>query len=66
MRTNIVINEKLVKEAFRYAKVKTKRDLIDLVLREYVANHSRKDLQELKGKVKIEPSYDYKALREEK
>lgn len=63
MRTNIVLDEKLVKEAFRYADVSTKRELIDLALREFVANHRRKDIRDLRGKVRIDSKYDYKAMR---
>lgn len=66
MRTNIVLDDKLVKEAFRYASVATKRELINLALKEFVQNHRKKDVYELKGKVKIRNDYDYKALREEK
>jgi len=36
MRTNIVLDDDLVKEAFRHAPVKTKRELVDLALREFV------------------------------
>ena len=63
MRTNIVLDDDLVKEAFRYAKVKTKRELIDQALREFVAHHRRLDVRELRGKVKIAPDYDYKRSR---
>ena len=66
MRTNIVLDEELVDEAFRYAGVKTKRELVDLALREFVANHRRRDVRELRGKVKLDPTYDHKALREGK
>lgn len=63
MRTNIVLDDKLIKEAFRYARVSTKRELIDFVLREFVENHRRKDMRELKGKVTIHDDYNYKSLR---
>lgn len=66
MRTNIVLDEKLIKEAFRYAEVSTKKELIDLALREFVENHRRKDIRDLRGKVKIDSNYDYKKLRKEK
>lgn len=65
MRTNIVLDEELVDEAMRYAKVKTKRELVDLALREFVAARRRLDVSELFGKVQIDPDYDYKALRRE-
>lgn len=63
MRTNIVLNDELVKEAFQYAKVSTKKELVDLALREFVQNHKRRDVRELVGKVKIKSDYDYKSLR---
>lgn len=66
MRTNIVLDEKLVKEAFRYTDVSTKKELIDLALREFVANHRRKDIRDLRGKVKIDTKYDYKSMRSRK
>ncbi len=65
MRTNIELNEKLVKEAFRYTNVTTKRELVELALQEFVEAHRRKDVRELRGKVKIRDDYDYKALRKE-
>jgi Arc/MetJ family transcription regulator len=63
MRTNIVLDDSLVKEALRYAPVKTKRELVDLALREFVASRKRKDLRELFGRGGIRADYDYKALR---
>ena len=63
MRTNIVLDDSLVKEAFRYVPVKTKRELVDLALRELVASRKRRDLRELFGRGGIRDDYDYKALR---
>ena len=63
MRTNIVLDQALVGEAMLYAKVKTKRELVDLALREFVAACRRRDISELFGSVQIDPDYDYKALR---
>lgn len=63
MRTNVVIDDALVKEAFAVSSVKTKRELIDRALREFVARHKRKDLMDLYGSGGMEPNYDYKAAR---
>jgi Arc/MetJ family transcription regulator len=63
MRTNIDLDDALIKEAFRFAQVRTKREVVDLALREFVAMHRRKDLRELRGKVKFRATYDYKSLR---
>lgn len=64
MRTNIVLDDELVEEAFRYAGVTTKRELVERALREFVENHRRKDVRELRGKGLIRADYDYKRLRE--
>ncbi|MDG6027968.1 MAG: type II toxin-antitoxin system VapB family antitoxin [Candidatus Brocadia sp.] len=66
MRTNIVLQEDLVSEAFKYSKAKTKKDLIHEALKEYVEKHKRRDIRELRGKIQFEPDYDHKALRRER
>ena len=64
MRTNIILNDELVKEAFKYSRtISTKRELIDIALKEYVDNRKRKDLRELRGKIKFREDYDYKEMR---
>ena len=64
MRTNIVLNDDLIDEAFKYSRtISTKRELVELALREYVNNRKRKNLKELKGKIKFMDNYDYKAMR---
>lgn len=64
MRTNIVLNDQLVEEAFKYSdQIKTKRELIEVALKEYVAKHKMKDLRELKGKIKFDENYNHKKMR---
>jgi len=64
MRTNIVLNDELVDEAFKYSQtISTKRELIETALREYVNNRKRKNIKELIGKIKFMENYDYKAMR---
>ncbi len=63
MRTNIVIDDVLVREAFAVSDAKTKRELIDRALREFVSRHKRKDLMDLYGSNGMDPNYDYKAAR---
>jgi Arc/MetJ family transcription regulator len=63
MRTNIVLDDGLVTEAFKYSKAKTKRELVDLALREFISSHKRKNLMDLYGEGGIDPDYDYKKLR---
>jgi Arc/MetJ family transcription regulator len=63
MRTNVVLDDMILAKAQKLAQVKTKRETIDVALREYVTNHSRKDLRELAGRIEFWEDYDYKALR---
>ena len=64
MRTNIVLNDKLVDEAFKFSQsISTKRELIETALMEYVNNRKRKNIRDLRGKIKFTDNYDYKAMR---
>lgn len=63
MRTNVVLEDQLVEEALRIAKVKTKKALLSLALTEYIQNHNRLPLSEIRGKIRFRPGYDYKKLR---
>ena len=63
MRTNIVIDDALVEEAFAVSDARTKRELVDRALREFVARHKRRNLMELYGSDGMNPEYDYKAAR---
>jgi len=66
MRTNIVLEDSLVKEAFKYSRAKTKRELIHQALEEFVKNRRRLNLLDLAGKIEFAKGYDYKSLREGK
>ena len=63
MRTNVVLDDALVREAFRYSTARTKKDLIHEALRFYIETKKRKDLRDLKGKIRFRKDYDYKTLR---
>jgi len=63
VRTNIVLNDELVSEAQALSHIKTKRELIDVALREFVENRKRMDLRELRGVNELRADYDYKRTR---
>jgi len=54
MRTNIEIDDALMREARRLTGIKTKREMVDLALREVVARHRRLGILELRGRVQWE------------
>jgi Arc/MetJ family transcription regulator len=63
MRTNIVLNDELVREAQALSQIKTKRELIETALKEFVAHRKRLDLRELRGARLLDDRYDYKKTR---
>jgi len=50
-RTNIDLDDRLVAEGLKLTRTKTKRELVDLALRELVVKKRRKRLLALAGKV---------------
>jgi Arc/MetJ family transcription regulator len=52
MRTNIEIDDELMKKALKYSKLKTKKDVINEALNAYVKYQMRLNLLSLQGKVK--------------
>jgi len=63
MRTNIVLDDKLMAEAMRVSSAKTKREVVDIALRQLVARHRQRKLKQLVGRDLIEPTYDVRQTR---
>lgn len=63
MRTNIVLDDKLVKEAMKLADVRTMREAVDLALRRFVQSGKQRKLLELYGSGGVRKDYDYKRVR---
>jgi Arc/MetJ family transcription regulator len=64
MRTNIVLNDELIVEAFNYAKtIHTKRELIETALKEFVQTRKIRNLRDIKGTILFADAYDYKKMR---
>ena len=58
MRTNIEIDDKLMKEAMRSAKTKTKKETVEAGLRMLVRLKRQEGIRRLRGKVKWEGNLD--------
>ena len=63
MRTNIVLDESLVGEAMRVSGARTKREVVDIALRELVAQRRQRDLHMLPGANLPAPADDVRAER---
>jgi len=57
-RTNIEIDETLVKEAMELTKQKTKKAVVNFALQELVSKEKRKKLLEFEGKVEWRGNLD--------
>ncbi len=58
MRTNIEIDDDLMNKALKYSKLKTKKEIINDALNEYVKYQMRIKLLSLQGKVEWIGSLD--------
>ena len=61
MRTNIVIDDKLMKETLRLTGLRTKREAVELGLRTIVRLRKQEEIRRFRGKLKWQGDLD--ALR---
>ena len=63
MATNIELNETLLKKAMDLSGARTKKDVVNGALAEYVQRREQLKIIELFGTVEYENSFDYKKQR---
>jgi Arc/MetJ family transcription regulator len=63
VRTHIVLDERLVREAMTLAGAKTMREAVDIALRRFVHIGRQKKLLDLYGTGGVRKDYDYKRAR---
>jgi Arc/MetJ family transcription regulator len=63
MATNLAINDKLLHEALAISGLKTKKDTVNLALKEFVDRHKQIEILSIFGKMDPDPEYDYKKGR---
>lgn len=51
VRTNINIDQDLIEEAMRILGVKTKKETVEIALRDLVQNHKRRQILEFRGRL---------------
>ena len=62
-RTNIVLDDKLMSHALKLSGLKTKREVVNQAIVEFIARRNQHGLLKLYGKGLIDPAYDYKVTR---
>ena len=63
MPTNLALDNKLIEQARRIGRHKTKKEAVRAALREYVQHRKQLKILALTGTIEYDPDYDYKALR---
>lgn len=63
MATNLAIDDKLIEQAQRIGRHKTKKDAVTVALQEYIKMRRRRGLLDLEAQVEFWPGYDHKELR---
>jgi Arc/MetJ family transcription regulator len=63
MPTNLAIDDKLIEDARRIGKHRTKREAVNEALKEYVQHRQQLKVLDLFHTVDIDPAYDYKKQR---
>jgi len=63
MATNLALDDKLIEEARRAGKHKTKKEAVSAALEEYVRRRKQMRILDAFGTFDFDPAYDYKAER---
>jgi len=66
MATNLALEDKLIDEARRIGKHKSKKEAVTAALKDYIRSRKRLEILDWIGKVEYYDDYNYKALRTRK
>ena len=63
MATNLAIDNELLNEALKISGLKTKKDTVNLALKEFINKRKQSKIIDIFGKMDPDPDYDYKKGR---
>ncbi len=63
MATNLAIDPELLQKALEASGLKTKKETVNLALKELINKHKQKEIIDLFGKMDPDADYDYKKGR---
>jgi hypothetical protein len=66
MPTNLAIDDRLLEEAQKIGRHRTKRETVTVALQEYIDHRKQQEILSLFGKIDYERGYDYKRERKAK
>ncbi len=66
MPTNLAIDDRLIEEAQKLGRHRTKKETVTAALDEYIRRRKQQDILRLFGTIEYEDKYDYKQERRRK
>ena len=63
MPTNLAIDPELLQKALEVSGLRTKKDTVNLALKELINRHKQLEILDIFGKMEPDPDYDYKKGR---
>ena len=63
MATNLAIDDKLLILAQSIAGIKTKKDTVNLALKEFIQRRKQEEIIDMFGKIDFAEDYDHKQMR---
>jgi Arc/MetJ family transcription regulator len=66
MPTNLAIDDRLIEEAQKLGRHRTKKDAVTAALDEYIRRRKQQDILPLFGTIEYDTNYDYKKERTRK
>ena len=66
MATNLAIDDKLLIAAQGIGGIKTKKDTVNLALKEFIQRRKQEEIIEIFGKIEYDDDFNYKKMRNRK
>lgn len=63
MATNLALDDNLLLLAQKVGKAKTKRETVNMALKEFIQRRKQEEIKTLFGNIEYDPAYDHKELR---
>jgi Arc/MetJ family transcription regulator len=63
MPTNLALDDKLLKNAMKLSSFKTKRETVNLALKEFIERRRQKRILDLQGRIDFREDWNYKKDR---
>ncbi len=63
MATNLALDDKLIMQALKVGRHKTKREAVTTALKEYISHKKQLAIKKLFGSINFDSNYDYKKAR---